>query len=182
MHKKTVSHRKLVPKLQPGSVVEIILAPGYYTYARKAEGLSSFAFYDILSEEPLTDLAKLVQQPILLTVPMLMPEATKWPVIGCLPLQAGWTGQKQYWKAEPQPLLDEQSKTLVFQPNTDFFLVTYTAHEPIYTPAIPDNLRGLPRQSLYPPDFIEDKLRRHYGLTPQGERVPSLPLKKQPLW
>jgi hypothetical protein len=182
MRERIARRKDLIPKIKPGSFLEVPLAPGYYTYARKLEGLGGFAFYELLTTEPTTYLAAIAENPVLLNAPVMTLDAPSWPVIGHLPLEAGWPGIKYAWKCEPPPFIDESSKELIFQPNTEFFLGKYVDHAPLFTPAEPDTLRGLPRQSLYEPEFIEDKLRLHHGLLPTGERIAPLPLTQQPLW
>jgi hypothetical protein len=138
------------------------LAPGCCTYARKLEGLSGFVFYDLLATEPLTDLAAIAARPALLNAPVMALDAPNWPLVGHRPLEAGWPGIEYAWKCEPPPFIDESSRELIFQPNTEFFLGKYVDHAPVFTPAEPDALRELPGQSRYEPEFIEDKLWLHY--------------------
>ena len=182
MRERIASRKSLIPKIKPGSFLQVPLAPGGSTYARKLEGLGGFVFYELVTTEPLTDLAAIAESPVLLNAPVMTLDAPNWPRIGHLPLEAGWPGVEYAWKCEPPPLFDEFSKELIFQPNAEFFLGQYVDHAPVFTPAEPDRLRGLPRQTLYEPEFIEDKLRLHYGLLLTGERVAPLPLKHQPLW
>ncbi|WP_375419224.1 hypothetical protein [uncultured Hymenobacter sp.] len=182
MRNKLARRKNLMPEIEPGSFLEVALAPGYYTYARNLDGLSRFAFYDVLSSESFTDIRLIYNCSLLLTAPLLMPEASKWPIIGHLPLVQDQLSTVYYWRAEPPPFIDEKSQELIFSPDAQYFLVDYTNNTPIYIPASPESLRGLPRQSLYLPEFIEDKLRLHHGITPQGGLRAPVPLKQQPLW
>ena len=183
MSERIVGQRRLNPnRIKSGDFVLISIAPSYYTYARKLEGLSSFGFYDYLTTGPLTDVTSVAQEPVLLTAPLLMPEAAKWPIVGFLPLEESWPKHLPAWKTEPQALFEEHSQQLVFQPDTEYFRVEYKNNEPAYIPADPESLRGLTRQTLYTPEIVEEKLRIHYGVSASGQRTEPINLKAQPLW
>jgi hypothetical protein len=73
------------------------------------------------------------------------------------------------------------------KPETDYYLVTSwfnpadnIAHSK-QTPAIPAQLQGLCRWGLTMQARIEEKLRLHYGLTPDGQEIEPTLLQYQPL-
>lgn len=168
-------------RMKPGSIVELNLAPGYYTYARKLHGFSKFAFYDILSNSPLEDVKQLIDREILVMAPMLMPEAKKWPIIGWIQLEVYWPAMV-YWDSEPEWIFDEKSQQVVVLPDAEFMLITHHNNADVCMPIDYDGARGRPRRTLYPPEIIEAVLRTHYGVTLDGQRIPPIPLHKQPLW
>jgi hypothetical protein len=169
-----------------GSFLEIALTPYHYTYARKLRGLS-YAFYDILTTEPLQrkDLDMFSQCSVLLNASLHTPT---WPSIGCLPLTTDRSWIDYSWAAYPQPPVLEEWKRGVRNPETEFFLVTEwynPAEHRAYskqTPAKREELCGLQRWGVTTPAIVEEKLRVHYGLTPTGEEISPFPLQQQPPW
>ena len=171
-----------------GSFLEIALTPRHYTYARKLRGLSGYAFYEMLTTEPLQrkDLTSFSQCSVLLDVGLLLTPA--WASIGWLPLSEDRSWLSYSWTAYPLSPLAEEWARGVRNPETEFFLVT-AWFNPLanvacskQTPAKQQELNGLQRWGLTTPAVVEEKLRLHYGLTPNGEEIPRIPLQQQPPW
>jgi hypothetical protein len=171
-----------------GSFLEIALTPRHYTYARKLRGRSGYAFYDILTTEPLQrkDLDSFSQCSILLNASLLF--TPTWASIGWLPLSEDRSWISYSWTAYPLPPVGEEWARGVRNPETEFFLVTQWFN-PIdnvayseQTPAKQEELNGLQRWGLTTPAVAEEKLRLHYGLATTGESTPRFPLQQQPPW
>ncbi len=171
-----------------GSFLEIALTPCHYTYARKLRGLTGYAFYAILTTEPLrrNDLDGFSQCSILLDAALVLTPA--WPSIGWMPLSEDRSWISYSWTAQPLPPIEEEWARGIRNPETEFFLVTswYSpAEHRAYskqTPAKREELFGLQRQGLITPAVVEEKLRLHYGLAPTGETISRFPLQQQPPW
>jgi hypothetical protein len=182
MRTRVIRLEELVPRIKPGSFLEVQLAPGNHIYLRKLKGLSSYAYYDFLTEVPCHTLAMIVEKPVLLTVSLLTMTNPEWPIVGWLPLAPNWPPAEKHWTIEALPLTEEEVRSQVIKPDTEYFLIEHIDGETLHTPAKPEDLRGLTRWSLYPPEVVEEKLRLHYGLTKQGAWVEPVPLKQQELW
>jgi len=171
-----------------GSFLEIALTPRHYTYARKLRGLSGYAFYDLLTTEPLPrkELASFSQRAVLLDVGLLRTPA--WTSIGWLPLSEDRSWISYSWTAHSLFNQAEWDKGIRNTEETEFFLVTSwynPAEHRAYskqTPAKKQELNGLQRWGLTTPAVVEEKLRLHYGLTPTGEETPRVLLQQQPPW
>lgn len=171
-----------------GSFLAIALSPTHYTYARKLRGRSAYAFYELLTTEPLPppDLAIFSQCALLLDASLLLTLA--WPSIGWLPLTTDRSWIRYAWVAYPLPPLAGEWEQGIRNPETEFFLVTewYNPLDNVaysrQTPAKREELNGLQRWGLTTPAVVEEKLRLHYGLTPTGEQRPPVPLAQQPPW
>jgi len=176
--------RKQVSK--PGSFLEICLAPGYYTYARKTPLRTRYTFYNILVTSSQREITVLAQLPELLTVSLL--GTPPWPVVGIIPLVEDPSTVYRSWHAKPLLPSEEQMTLGIRLPETEYYLVEESRDpatgfwDTIETPAKPDELRGLARHASYFIEFVEDKLRLHYGLTANGERRLPVPLVQQELW
>jgi hypothetical protein len=186
--------RPVRPKrIKPGSFLQICLAPSYYTYARQLEGgMTSVAFYDVLVREPLSDLAHLSQELVLLKTSIL--DDRPWLVVGHRPLEITWPTSWYSWAFDPVSVQssgngwDADMQTWLANPSTKYLLVE-TKRDPITgaidsieTPANLHDLQGLPRRTIYWPNQIEDKLRLHFGVSQEGESIAPLLLKQQPFW
>jgi hypothetical protein len=176
--------RKRVSK--PGSFLEICLAPGYYTYARKTPLKTRYTFYNILTTSSQREINALAQLPELLTVSLL--GTPQWPVVGIIPLAEDPSTVYRSWHAKPLLPSEEQMTLGIRLPETEYFLIE-ESRDPITgfwdtteTPAKPDELHGLTRHASYVIDYVEDKLRLHYGLSASGERCLPVPLVQQELW
>lgn len=176
--------RKRISK--PGSFLEICLAPGYYTYARKLTIRPRYTFYDILATSSQRGVTALAQLSELLNVSLL--GTPPWPVVGIIPLEENPSTVYRSWHAKPLLPSEEQMMPGIRLPETEYFLIeesrdpTTGFWDTTETPAKPDELRGLTRHASYVIDYVEDKLRLHYGLTASGERCLPVPLVQQELW
>lgn len=180
-------------RIKPGSFLQICLAPSYYTYARQLEGgMTSVAFYDILVREPLSDLSHLGQELIILKTSVL--DDRPWLVVGHRALEITWPTSWYSWEFDPVSVQssnngwDSDMQTWLASPSTRYFLVEERkdpntgAIDSIQTPAKLQDLQGLPRRTIYWPDTIEDRLRLHFGVSPEGKAITPLPLKQQSFW
>jgi hypothetical protein len=179
-------------RIKPGSFLQICLAPSYYTYARQLEGITSVAFYDVLLREPLLNLPQLSQDSVILTTSVL--DDRPWIVVGHRPLETTWPTSEYSWAFDPVSVQssgngwDSDMQTWLASSSTRYFLVeerkdpSTGAIDSIKTPAKLQDLQGLPRRTIYWPDTIEDRLRLHFGVSPEGEAITPLPLKQQPFW
>jgi hypothetical protein len=171
-----------------GSFLEIALTPRHYTYARKLRGLSGYAFYDLLTTEPVPrkEVASFSQRAVLLDVGLIF--APPWTSIGWLPLSGDRSWISYSWTAYPLPPVYEEWARGIRNPETEFFLVTEWFNPFVnvayskQTPAKKQELNGLQRWGLTTPEVVEEKLRLHYGLTPTGEEIPRVLLQQQPPW
>lgn len=176
--------RKRISK--PGSFLEICLAPGYYTYARKLTIRPRYALYDILTTSSQREVTALAQLPELLNVSIL--DTPPWPVVGIMPLDENLPIVYRSWHAKPLLPSEEQMTLGIRLPETEYFLIEERRDpatgfwDTTETPAKPDELRGLARHASYFIEFVEDKLRLHYGVTASGERCLPVPLVQQELW
>lgn len=173
-------------KSRTGSFLQITLAAGYHAYARKLPGLSTYGIYDLVTTSPLQDIARVAAASVCLIVGL--DTHPDWPKIGAAALESTWPAIWRFWTAESLPVPLHDSQHSIVKSETEYFLVeewtdelTKVAHSR-KTRATIEALRGLPRWSLYTPDFIEDKLRDHFGLTKTGKRIPPRPLPIQLPW
>lgn len=176
--------RKRVSK--PGSFLEICLAPDYYTYARKLPDRPRYTFYNELITKSQRDVIYLHKLPALFTTSLL--GTPSWPVVGQLPLDRSEAVSYRSWHAKPLFPTPEQMALGIRPPETEYFLVEET-RDPLTgywdtkeTPAQQAELRGLTRHASYRPEYIEEKLRLHYGLTVTGQRVEPILFNQQKLW
>lgn len=176
--------RKRVSK--PGSFLEICLAPDYYTYARKLPDRPRYTFYNELITKSQRDVIYLHKLPALFTTSLL--GIPSWPVVGQLPLDRSEAVSYRSWHAKPLFPTPEQMALGIRPPETEYFLVEET-RDPLTgywdtkeTPAQQAELRGLTRHASYRPEYIEEKLRLHYGLTVTGQRVEPILFNRQKLW
>jgi hypothetical protein len=185
--RKTTTQKRPRTKKE-GSFLEIALTPCHYTYARKLRGIPHYAFYDMLTTEPLQrkDLDSFSQCAILLDAAIMLTPA--WPSIGWLPLSEDRSWISYSWTAHALFNQDEWDRGIRNTEETEFFLVTEWFN-PIdnvayskKTPAKREELNGLQRSGLTTPPTVEEKLRLHYGLTPTGDTIPRFPLEQQPPW
>jgi hypothetical protein len=182
MRTRVIRPKELISSIKPGSFLELELAPGKYIYTRKLNELSGYVYYDFLTDTPQKDIYLIAQQPVLLRVSLLTMTAPTWPIVGWLPLESDWLPAEKHWTVEPLPLTVEEMRNQVIKPDTEYFLIEHIEGETKHTPAKPEDLRGLTRWTLYPPEVVEEKLRLHYGLTKQGAHVEPVPLLQQELW
>lgn len=183
------SSQPLTPRKRsskPGSFVVIGLAPGYYTYARKLSIKPRYTFYDGLTHTPQQAIALLQHLPALFTTSIL--GTPSWPVVGHLPLQEPEPLVYRSWHAKPLMPTPAQMDLGIRLPETEYFLIE-EIRDPLtgywhtqQTPAQQAELRGLTRHASYFPEYIEEKLRLHYGLTATGQRLAPIPFEQQPLW
>ncbi|GAB2699765.1 hypothetical protein GCM10011495_36370 [Hymenobacter frigidus] len=108
-----------------GSFLEIALTPCHYTYGRKLRGLTGYAFYDILTTQPLRrkDLTGFSQCSILLNAALVFTPV--WPAIGWLPLSEDRSWISYSWTAHSTFNQDEWDKGIRNTEETEFFLVTH---------------------------------------------------------
>lgn len=182
MRTRVIRPNELVPRIKPGSFLAVELVPGQYLYVRKLEGLSRYVYYDLLAPSPQVNLLTIAQQPVLLTVDLLAIPDLTWPILGWLPLAPNWPPAVKMWKEQLLPRTEEAGENQVLASSKAYFLVEEVGKEIRYTPAKREDLRGLLKWTLYPPGLVEEKLRLHYGLTKQGERVAAVPLNQQEPW
>jgi hypothetical protein len=172
-----------------GTFPEVALSPQHYTYARKMRGRSGYSFYDILVTKPLQrkDLAAFSQRLFLLDAALEL--APAWPALGWLPLETDRSFIRYAWVAYPPALTltPAASQRGIRELETDYYLVTSwfnpadnMAHSK-QTPASAAQLQGLCRWGLTTQARIEEKLRLHYGLTPDGQEIELIPLPHQSL-
>jgi len=184
-NKEQVTSRPRTKK--EGTFLEIALSPQHYTYARKMRGRSGYSFYDILVNKPLQrkDLHTFSQRLFILDAALEL--APTWPAVGWLSLETDRSFVRYAWVAYPPALTLEESQKGIRKPETDYYLVTswFNPSDNIayskQTSATPVQLQGLCRWGLTTQMRIEERLRLHYGLTPDGQEIASIPLQQQPL-
>jgi len=182
MRKKVIRPKDLIPGIVPGSFLRIELVTGRFIYVRKLSNLSDYVYYDFLTETACQDIEIIASKPILLTISLLTIKDPTWPIIGHLPLERSWPPPVQYWAERDLPVTEEEQLGGNITYRTGLFIVEEIQNETVFTPAKLEDLRGLIRRTLHTPELVEEKIRLHYGLTPEGRAIESCPLSQQPPW
>ncbi|MCB8944671.1 MAG: immunity 26/phosphotriesterase HocA family protein [Ardenticatenaceae bacterium] len=128
-------------RFTPGKFVRIPLADGSYGYGRLRKNYDA-SFYDLHTEEPISDLDEIASKPILFTVGVHKSVLTEWEVIGTRPLE-------------------EQMKQPVWrfwQDIGDFRNCFILDMEGNKRTATPEECEGLERWSVWEPNGIERRL------------------------
>lgn len=134
-----------------GSIVQIDLNDGYYSYAQiLKEGL---AFFEFRSKGELKDMNLLVEKPVLFIISVFRDVISKgkWLKVGKLPLKEGL-------KTLPfqfiQDSIDPKNFEL-YNPNTGEI-----------TPSTREEVKGLECAAVWEAEHVEDRLRDYYNGKP----------------
>ncbi len=131
-----------------GSIVEIPIEGGYFTYAQILHK-SHFAFFDFKSESPLTDLSVLLSAPVLFIIYAYSTAVTsgRWQKIGKLEL-------RPEFKQLPLQFIQDSiypDQFRHYNPNTGEII-----------PTTREQCLGLEACAVWAENHVEDRIRDHY--------------------
>jgi hypothetical protein len=127
-----------------GAFIEIALPNGKYSYGRIL-AKASFAFYDIYSDERVTDLDKIRKSKVLFINSVYKHAITKnrWKIIGVSEIEPNL-------KILPMEFIQDELEPTQFE--------IYSPNTGIMKPAKKAECLGLERAAVWEPDHIEDRI------------------------
>jgi hypothetical protein len=153
-------------KIKPGDFLEIKLAETHYVYACRLADSISVGIYNQCYALPCRDIAVLASAPVLMQLGVFSYTFKKhrWPAIGWAPIAPTWeSGEPLMWKREEKDCSSGSPSE-----RYEYFLVE---NERVTNQVTREQCRGLGKWAVYVPDTIEDMLRRHFGIAPDGSAV-----------
>lgn len=156
-------------KIKPGDFLEIKLTETHYAYACRLADSISVGIYNQCYARPCRDLVVLASAPVLLQLGVFSYTFKKhrWPAIGWAPLATTWESREPLmWQRKEKDCSSDNSSE-----RYDYFLVE---NECVTKQVARAQCRGLGKWAVYVPNTIEDMLRRHFGIAPDGSAAAPL--------
>lgn len=145
-----------------GAFIEIALPNGKFSYGRILSK-ANYAFYDIYSDEKITDIKKIQEKRVLFIIAVYKFAVTKgrWKQIGSMELEP---------KLQTLPLKFIEDKL-----NPGYFEI-YNPNTGEMTPTTKDKCFGLERAAVWEPEHVEERIIDHFEQRP-NRWVEQLKLK-----
>jgi hypothetical protein len=135
-----------------GAIVKIELGDGHHTYARILDK-ANYAFYDIRTQEEITDLYQIISRPILFIIAAYDDVVTKgrWLKIGKLPLE-------EFLQVLPYKFIQDKQKPENFE--------LYNSNTGETKPASKEECKNLECAAVWKASHVEERIRDHFAGRP----------------